>query len=138
MSENTKIEISKEFLEKLDLLSYEDESYEECIKRLISGYEETYRNISQEKEAFTLSFEGIDEKGEVDTREYIIVTYNQLAKANIGDLFEVEKLDFKYFINQKALVIYKDDTSCLLKFIDEINTKSKKLEEFEIVAYHFI
>lgn len=133
-----KIELSEEFIEKLDTLVLEEETYEECIKRLISGYEETFKNINREKEAFTLSFEGLDENDEVDLREYISISYNDLSKSNVGDLFEVIKLDYEYYINQKALVIFKDETSCFIKFIDEINTKSKKVEEFEIVAYHFI
>ena len=137
MDKITTIEISEEFKKELDGLSNKGETYEDCIKRMISPYEKTFKNINRDNEAFTLTFEGMDENDEVLEREYIVVTYKELANSNVDDLFQVKKLDFNYFINQKALVIFHDENSCLIKFIDEIKTKSKKLEEFEIVAYHF-
>ncbi|MCC7554468.1 MAG: hypothetical protein KO202_08295 [Methanobacteriaceae archaeon] len=138
MSKKENIELSKEFIDKIKSLTEKDETFEDCLKRLIKGYEKDFKNISREKEAFSLSFEAMNENNEIIDSEYLIVTYVELADSKIGDIFEAQKIDYTYFINQKAVLIYKDDDSCLVKFIDEIYTKSKKLEEKEIVAYHFI
>jgi hypothetical protein len=130
------IEISEKFKEELDLLIRENESYEDCIKRLIQGYEEDIKNIQRDKEAFTLTHESLDNDDEIET-EYIAVTYKELAMSNVGDVFEPKRLNSTYFVHQKAVVVYKDEDSCLIKFFDEIFSKSKKFEEYEIIAYHF-
>ena len=130
----SKIELSDEFVEKISFLSEKDEAFEDTLKRIIGCYENNFKNINRDQDAFTLTFEPIGREG----CEYITVTYKELANSKIGDMFEVQKLDSTYYINQKAKIIYKDDESVLVKFIDEIYTESKKLEEFEIVAYHFL
>ncbi|WP_409199386.1 hypothetical protein [Methanobrevibacter sp. DSM 116169] len=132
------IEISDDFIDKINLIRNENESFEQCLKRLIPGYEKNFNNINRDQEAFTLTFEEFNDEEEIIASDYLVITYQQLKESNKDDIFEIEKIDLNYFINQKAKVIYKDEDSVLIKFIDVINTASKKLEDFEIVAYHFI
>ena len=137
MGEITTVQLSKKFKEQLEKAKVGNESFEELLKRLLKGYSEGIENVSMPQQAFSLMFEGFDENGELNGVHEFGVTFKQLIDSEIGDLFVPNRDNSSFYNIQTAVVLGKDDSSCLVKITDKCKTAEIETEEKYVIAYHF-
>jgi len=138
MGEITTIQLSKKMKKQLNDAKQGSESFEEVLRRLLQGYDEGIENVTRPQTAFTLRFECFNEEGEIEFENEGTITFNQLANAVVGEEFTPTKYVSAFYNAQKAVVLAKDDTICLVKFTDKNRTPAGETVDNYVVAYHFL
>lgn len=96
-------------------------SLDGAIRQMMEGCTTDLNVIKRNQTALTLNYEGykiIDEKKKAYESIHnteLVITYPQLRKAEIGDIFEPETYPDEYYSYNIALVVYTDSEFVALK-----------------------
>ena len=114
-----KDETHQKLMEIKNIMDYN--SIDETIDNLILGAVDEYNVISREPVALTLTYLGFNvinyENGDAepsDSNSYDI-TFKELNESKVGDKFVVDAMNYTYYIEESAKVIYKETNFVVLK-----------------------
>lgn len=137
MVKEATIKLSSSFKQKLEDAKNGDETFEDVLRRLLSGYDSEIESKTQEQVAFCLEHRGYADNGECWENHFLTVTYHELKNSKVGDVFEPESSNYAYHGHESATVICKTDDCCIIKFFAEICDETGTNYENEVMAYHY-
>ncbi len=126
MGDFTSIQVTKDLKEQLGKIKEANNynSYQEAIEQLIKDNVSVkeYEVIHREPIALTLKCIELDDRGSGYLYNQKEISYHELKKADIGDIFSPKLCETEYYIFKKATVIYKDNSFVLLKTYEVLKT----------------
>ena len=117
------IKVSDSTHKKLEIVKRTNRtgSFDGAIIHMLEGCTDELDVIKRNQTALTLTYEGYD-NSDVKTKTYDVVTeyelditYKQLRKADVGDIFEPQTSDEMYYSYSIATVVYTDEDFVALK-----------------------